>query len=93
MDASDSKRIEECFQQAAALPPAEREEYLRKHCADPAVRSEVEKLLSKHSAGGGLSQWLDSWVDQNRVSEQAPPLEGGQVVGRYRIESLAHGAH
>ena len=54
---TDPKRVEALFEQARALPPAEREAFLAAACAgDPDLRVRVDQLLA---AEGDLGQFLE----------------------------------
>ncbi len=82
-------RIQELFQEAAELAPADRTEYLRKESGeDNLLLQEVTALLqADDSAPGLLNDSAAEWI-----SRQLPPPDPtaliGTRVGPYRIESL-----
>ncbi len=76
--------IDELFATAADLPPAERTRYLDQHCADPAVRHEVEGLLASDSSAGGF---LEEAIAAGAVlfEESRDPLSSRPRVGKYEL--------
>ncbi len=79
------ERADELFLLAAELPEADRQHFVRAHCADDAdVRHEVESLLA-HDATAGF---LDSACLQFRAADLLPAVGDGpplERVGAYRI--------
>ncbi|HET8645258.1 MAG TPA: serine/threonine-protein kinase, partial [Vicinamibacteria bacterium] len=76
-------RIEALFDEAAALPPAERAAFLARACGnDQAMRAEIESLLEADEKGG---DFLATPV-AGRASA-APGTLVGQRVGRYQVEA------
>jgi serine/threonine protein kinase len=72
------QRVEELFQRAADLPREARAAFLARECADPDLRTRVEKLLARHDAGESLAA--------PRLDPGSPPSEGpGTVIGRYKL--------
>src|SRR5258706_7353479 len=75
------------FHEARERPPAERDAFLVRACADdPALRREVESLLAQPPDG-----MIDAPVGAlvaGLVSPAAPRLAPGASVGRYRVERL-----
>lgn len=79
-------RIADCFEQAVALPPAERAAFVAATLGDDAVaRREVEAVLAEHERGRPLS--IEDWLVIDALSD-APALTAGSRVGAYRIERL-----
>ena len=80
------EQIDGIFQTAIDLPPEERREFLDVACAnDPALRSEVESLISSHEASGGF-------IEGSAADVAAMLLAGRSLAGRqvaqYRVEGL-----
>lgn len=84
------RQVEEIFQTALDLSPEERSRYVSTACAaDPALRKDVEALLSQHDSAGQLLEEppygntemsaLESFID-----DEDPML--GRRLGAYRIE-------
>ncbi len=74
------ERARDVYERAMDLPEAERAEFLRRTCADdPALRREVDGLLSaERKMGGFLSQSPAGWA--------------GKVIGKYTVrEQIAQG--
>ncbi len=70
------ERLTAIFHDALAASPAEREALLDRACAgDPALRAEIERLLSAHQRAGGF-------IETSPLAE--PSLEGRRF-GAYRI--------
>ncbi|MCC7178022.1 MAG: serine/threonine-protein kinase [Acidobacteria bacterium] len=77
--------------EALALPPAEREPFLRARVADTALRAALTRVLQEATAddgflepGGGTGAALfDDWRDS--LSKPAPRLSAGEGVGVYRV--------
>jgi len=77
--------------EALALPPAEREAFLRARVADTALRAALTRVLQEATAddgflepGGGTGGALfDDWRDS--LSKPAPRLSPGDVIGVYRV--------
>lgn len=95
MDANQWERVKSLFEQAIALPTAERSAFLDEACcdADPELRREVEELLRGDrlaEADGRLSTPVLHWPVQNRplphgedTGSKAPSLP--RRIGSYRI--------
>ena len=86
------RQVEEIFQEALDLGPAERGRYVSEACGhDLDLRRNIEKLLSQHESAGDLLEVplygetelsvLDSFVDDD---DEDPLL--GRRLGAYRIE-------
>ena len=88
-DSRDSREalwaaIDELFANAADLPPAERARYLDRHCANAAVRHEVEGLLASDASAGGF---LEDAIAAGTVlfEESRDPLSSRTQVGKYEL--------
>lgn len=85
-DHNVNPEVEDLLIAATRVPPHEREEFLAKHCPDPAVRSEVEALLRDASAA---ERYFENAVQSVAVSLSASRgLSPGDAIGSYRIVSL-----
>src|SRR6516225_6768242 len=82
-------RIEEIFQQATDLPPADRSQFLAEACAgDDGLRREVESLLAHdQSQNDVLVAAISEAVSEPSESRPIPDFVGKQI-GPYRIVSL-----
>jgi eukaryotic-like serine/threonine-protein kinase len=81
-------RITEIFNAALEHGPAEREHYLDKACEnDPALRAEVDSLLSAHQEADHFLE-RPAAVARGLVPPAVPgdDLAPGQVFGAYRVE-------
>lgn len=79
-------RIEELFFAAIDLPPAERAEFLDRHCP-PALRAQVDALLSSDARAVNNPLWQGSALDAEArsVAVDETELRIGQRLGSYRI--------
>jgi len=85
-----SKREEELFAAALALPVAERKHYLEQACGgDTELLQRVEALLRAHEEVGGFLEVpvVSDLLDAARAGEPKPPLEEtvGTRIGRYKL--------
>ncbi|HEX6833010.1 MAG TPA: tetratricopeptide repeat protein [Rudaea sp.] len=78
MDAARFARVENLFQAAIDLPPAEREGYLQAHESDESVRADVRRLLGRHDDG---DETLRSALANAAVLPQTPAHQ----IGPYRV--------
>lgn len=89
MAENTAQRAYDLFARAAALPTAQRAEFLRRECPhDAALRAEVESLLKFHDPDDRFlsgSALLDSGLAPDLEESTLPP---GSRVGRYTISSL-----
>ncbi len=82
--------VKTLFEEALDRPPAERGAFLAAASADPAVRSEVERLLAHHVESGGFlsNPAVPAALNDDAPAEppQASPFQTGVVVAdRFRI--------
>ncbi len=70
------QRAKALFADAIELPEGERAEHLRRACADPELRAEVEALLCAHQ----MCEKTSRNVRMESIAE-----EPGQVIGNYRL--------
>jgi serine/threonine protein kinase/tetratricopeptide (TPR) repeat protein len=78
-DAQRWSRLEELFDAAIELPPAERAAFLDRECPDPDLRAELEKLLQAEAASGDFLQATPPGRAQ---------LLPGTLVGEWRVGDL-----
>jgi eukaryotic-like serine/threonine-protein kinase len=83
---------EEIFDQVVQLPKEQRADYLDKHCADPAVRQRVERLLGALDRASPLLREPPpafAGVAGPRIS---PAEKTGDKIGRYKLlEQIGEG--
>lgn len=92
MDSSPWAQVDNLFQAALALPPAERDEFLKKACAgDEALESKVRFLLnSEQKAGNFLERPVMEAAAQFLIEKS--DFQPGQIVSHFRlIEKLGAG--
>jgi non-specific serine/threonine protein kinase/serine/threonine-protein kinase len=89
MNASDWDRIDDAFQAALEVPPAERQALLDRLCEGrDDLRREVESLLEAHGASTSFLQPLAALP----LADPEVPVGVGSVVGAYRlVEAIGHG--
>ena len=87
--------LRELFETALALAPAERVAFLDAHCADPARRADVERLLDADADGGVrlLDDSFDHLLERVGAAEQeaGPPPAGTHIGPFVLIEKLGEG--
>jgi serine/threonine-protein kinase len=78
------QQVQELFAAVAELPPEERARHLGRHCADAAVRAEVESLLASDVAADGF---LESAIAAGSALFEADrdPLARRARVGKYEL--------
>ncbi|GAB4329013.1 MAG: hypothetical protein Kow0074_25290 [Candidatus Zixiibacteriota bacterium] len=82
MDTDRWKRVQELFDAAVDLSPAEREALLAQECrGDDELRAEVESLLAADAGAGGL---LDGHA-VDVIDVEAAPSREGSAIGPYRL--------
>ena len=80
------KRVKDLFEQARELDPDERPSFLDAACADdPALRPEVEMLLSGEPLAGSFIESPPFEAAAAVVAERQVGLLNGRVIGHYRI--------
>jgi non-specific serine/threonine protein kinase/serine/threonine-protein kinase len=83
MDSARFRRCEELFHAALPLAGPERDALLRRSCEDdPAVRTEVERLLAAHDRAG---DFISSPVIAAPAADQGDTSWAGRLVGPYRV--------
>jgi serine/threonine protein kinase len=85
------ERLSLLFEGALALPPADREDYLRVHCSDPGVAVEIKALLAAQVAEAGPVERVMAALGspiENRWRDPAPRSQ----VGPYELlREIGHG--
>lgn len=73
--------VEDLFQSALDLPPAERADFLDRECSDPSIRAEVEALLEHFNSAEGR------FLEEPLLGRNAPsePAACPRRIGRFRI--------
>ena len=74
------ERLSALFEGALAVPPAERDAYVREHCLDPGMAAEIAALLSARLAEAGpidrvmaaLGSPANRWRDSTPRSQVGP---------------------
>ncbi|MBS0432699.1 MAG: serine/threonine protein kinase [Proteobacteria bacterium] len=86
--------LRDLFEQALALPPAERARLLDRHCADPARRAELERMLAADANDDDLPGAGDA-MDAAQVigeAETTESLPAGSRIGPFELlEVLGEG--
>ena len=83
-----NRQIDHVFQVALARNLAERAAFLDEACAgDPALRREVEALLSSDEQGGGFIESPAIEIAPELVADDQTTALAGQTIGPYRIET------
>lgn len=93
MDQPDWARIQQIYDLALPLPPAERGAFVAKECRDnPALANEVNELLQAHESSGDVLDSALFEIGLKVISDSEDDLVGTIVGGRYRIiQILAEG--
>lgn len=78
--------LEKLFELAVGLAGAEREEFISRHCADPALRHDLELLLAGDRGAGTFLQ--GAVMDAASSVLQSLALSPGQRLGPYRVVSV-----
>src|SRR5215467_14533285 len=86
-------QVKDLFERARALEPGSLPSFLDAACAgDPALRSQVEMLLSGEHLAGSFIESPPFEAAASVVAERYVRLLAGQMIGRYRIvKSLGAG--
>jgi serine/threonine protein kinase/Tol biopolymer transport system component len=80
------KRINDLFESALALAPAERDAFLSHACSgDDILRGEVASLIAAHDRAGGF---MDGPAPGLGLPAHAPALAPGTCLGVYEVRSL-----
>lgn len=89
MDHRDWGRIQEIYDSALPLPPAERGAFVAKECHnDPALTNEVNKLLHAHDSSGDFLESSLFEMGLEVISKADDDLVGTIVNDRYRVEQV-----
>jgi serine/threonine protein kinase len=83
------QRIGQLFDEALERPTEERSAYLDRACGDDAdLRSDVEKLLARHSASGDFLSRPAIEVAAELLAKDRIPFAPGKKISHYQILSL-----
>jgi eukaryotic-like serine/threonine-protein kinase len=80
------QQLKQIFQSALERKPAERSAFLNQACAgDPALRSEVESLISSHDQAGNSIEAMAAEAATEMLANDRAIV--GKQIGRYRVLS------
>src|SRR2546425_724527 len=83
------QQLKQIFQSALDRNPAERSAFLRQACADdPALRSEVESLISSHNEAGDSIEAMAAEAATEMLADEQPGPILGKHIGHYEVLSL-----
>lgn len=92
MGSSNWERLKVIFDEAIALPPGERTQFIENTCSDPGDREELIELLSYHDED---SDFLETPMEEHAlyvIGEALSTVDEGQRIGPYRlIREIGHG--
>src|SRR5213078_3931635 len=81
------QQLKQIFQSALERNPAERAAFLNQACADdPALRSEVESLISSHDQAGDSIEAMAAEAATEMLDDEQPIL--GKHISHYEVLSL-----
>src|SRR5215208_2235177 len=80
------QQLKQIFQSALERKPAERSAFLNQACAgDPALRSEVESLISSHDQAGDSIEAMAAEAATEMLADDQTIV--GKQIGRYQVLS------
>src|SRR3989454_1391106 len=83
------QQVKQIFQSALERNPAERSAFLNQACADdPALRSEVESLISSHDQAGDSIEAIAAEAATEMLADEQPGPILGKHIGHYEVLSL-----
>ena len=83
------QQVKQIFQSAIERSPAERSAFVAHACAgDPALRSEVESLISSHNQAGDSIQAMAAEAATEMLSDDQAGRVIGKRIGRYEVMNL-----
>lgn len=87
------RQVKQIFQSVLAYPPDQRAAFLDEACADdPALRSEVESLISSYDQADGSFQSVAVNVAAHMILDQQAKSLVGQQIGPYTVTAqIGHG--
>ena len=89
MDMQRWQQIDELFQAAVELDPAQRGSFLEAACAgDQSLRSEVEAMLASDSEGWDFVEKPALEAAAALLVDDQPQLASGETIGHYRIVNV-----
>src|SRR5436309_3665003 len=82
------QQVKQIFQSALERNPAERSAFLNQACADdPALRSEVESLISSHDQAGDSIEAMAAEAATEMLADEQPGPILGKHIGHYEVLS------
>jgi serine/threonine protein kinase len=86
MSSEPLNRVDEIFQAALDLPPAQRSAYLNDACAgDTELRQEIESLLRSYEESADFMERPAIESDAAVIADQLVDRNAGESVGHYRL--------
>jgi len=83
------QQVKQIFQSAIERPPGERVGFISEACAgDPALRSEVESLISSHDQAGHSIQAMAAEAATEMLADHSTGSVVGKHIGHYQVRSL-----
>jgi len=83
------QQVNDLFQSVADRTPDERRAFLQTACqGDEALRREVESLITSHESAQNFIESPAFEVAPELLASKHPGAIKGELIGRYRIESL-----
>ena len=83
------QQVKQIFQSAIERPPAERDGFISEACAnDPALRSEVESLISSHDQAGHSIQAMAAEAATEMLADHSKGTIVGKQIGHYQVRNL-----
>ncbi len=87
MQAERWQQLDQLFNAALALEPAERSAFLAQACSDESLRNEVEALLDGHERAGNFMNRAALEIEAQSLAEEKVESVVGQTIGQYTILS------
>jgi serine/threonine-protein kinase len=85
------ERLAALFEGALALPPAERDAYLRDHCHDPGIAAEIDVLLAAHALEAGPIDRVMAALGSSRDEGWRDAAPRSQVGPYELLREIGHG--
>src|SRR4030095_14530550 len=87
MQAERWQQLDQLFNAALALEPAERSAFLAQACSDESLRIEVEALPDGHESAGNFMNRAALEIEAQSLAEEKVESVVGQTIGQYTILS------
>ncbi len=85
------ERLSVLFEAALALPPAERDDYVRLHCSDPGIAAEIKALLAAPVAEAGPVERVMAALGSPAENRWRDPAPRSQVGPYELLRQIGHG--